>query len=105
MQDAPAPKPSKAKPAPPKLDDAASWPSIGGALAPAVPAAEEEAAAPEAEAEAEEEPEAGDVEVAEEEVVEAAAPAAAAPAAPNGSLVSVKLDVSLDGSVAVTLAA
>jgi hypothetical protein len=105
LQDAPAPKVKKGtKAAPPKLDDAASWPSIGGAVAPAGGTAPEE----EAEAEADEDEEAVEaevVEVEEEAATEAVDPAADAPAVANGSLVSVKLDVSDDGSVAVTLGA
>lgn len=120
-QDAAKPKPAKkagkAAAAPPKLDDAASWPSIGGApVADPAKADEEEAEEEEEVAEVEvEEAEAeveGGSEAEEGEIVEAAKPAEPAaaeptPAATNAGsgAVSVKLDVAADGSVALTLTA
>ncbi|KAL4430001.1 hypothetical protein ABPG77_004371 [Micractinium sp. CCAP 211/92] len=122
-EDAPkqkAKKTSKAA-APPKLDDAASWPSIGGAAAAPAPAA---AAAPEEEEEEEEEGEvAAPVEAEEEPAAVApaageagpeATPAPAASAAAEdkaaeatgvNSAVAVKLSVTDDGSVSLALSA
>lgn len=128
LQDKPKPKKASKAAAPPTLDDAASWPSIGGAVAPAAAkAAEPEEAEEEAEAEAEAEPEAEgkaeeeepaaapaeeekEEEVAaaaepEEEAVEEEAAAPAAPAASADGHVTVKLEVAADGTVALALSA
>lgn len=114
-----APKASKAAP-PPKLDDAASWPSIGGAAAAPAPVAASAAAEEEEEeedesgapAEAEDEtavvaPAAGEAEQ-EAEPAQEAAPAAAAEAAGakgDKGAVAVKLSVTDDGSVSLALSA
>lgn len=121
LQGAPAPKPKKgSKAEPPKLDDAASWPSIGGAPVPAAAAASEAESEPEEEEPVAEEAPVEEGEVTQERSAASAAVAAAAVAAAvaaaedegeaptpaaNGGLVSVKLSVAADGSVLLTLAA
>eukprot|EP00887_Chlorella_sp_A99_P001217 scaffold14.g1217.t1 len=98
---APAPKAGKKVnskvAAPPQLDDAESWPSIGGAPAAAAPKPTEAAAE-------EEEEEAGEGEGEDEGEVAEPAEAEAEGVAAAGDGVSVTLQVSAEGSVSLSIA-